>query len=476
MEFGPRALGNRSILTDPRRDDMKDILNARIKHREPFRPFAPSILAERTGEWYEQDYPSPFMILVYKTKADKRDKVPAVNHVDDTGRLQTVERHVNPRYYRLIEEFERQTGVPILLNTSFNENEPIVMTPGAGGRHLPEDAHGRARARQPRGAPHVNRRPRLLVLNQYYEPGVEATGRLLAQLCSDLARDFDVTVVTATLPNASAGREIRDGVEVIRVHSTAFARSAALAARAELRHVSRPVAAGWAERRERPDVVLSMTDPPVIANVALVVARSFRAPLVVVSQDVFPETAVRLGRLDNRAVVFALQALIRRYLRRADRVVAIGETMRARLVAKGARAERSWSSRTGSTRARSRRPPRDNPWAREHGLRPRVRRHALRQRRTRAGARRAHPRGDAPARRSKMSWWRSSAAAHATTSSSRSRARSRPETSAFSRTSPARCSRSRCPRQTFTSSGWRAGSRATSSRAGSTESSRWLGR
>jgi carbamoyltransferase len=129
MEFGPRALGNRSIVTDPRRHDMKDILNARIKHREPFRPFAPSILAERTGEWYEQDYTSPFMILVYKTKADKRDKIPAVNHVDDTGRLQTVERHVNPRYYRLIEEFEKLTGVPVLLNTSFNENEPIVMTP-----------------------------------------------------------------------------------------------------------------------------------------------------------------------------------------------------------------------------------------------------------------------------------------------------------------------------------------------------------
>ncbi|MFL6035541.1 MAG: carbamoyltransferase [Gaiellaceae bacterium] len=129
MEFGPRALGNRSIVTDPRRHDMKDILNARIKHREPFRPFAPSILAERTGEWYDQEYTSPFMTLVYKTKPDKRDKIPAVNHVDDTGRLQTVERHVNPRYYRLIEEFERHTGVPVLLNTSFNENEPIVMTP-----------------------------------------------------------------------------------------------------------------------------------------------------------------------------------------------------------------------------------------------------------------------------------------------------------------------------------------------------------
>ena len=129
MEFGPRALGNRSIVADPRRHDMKDVLNARIKQREPFRPFAPSILAERAGEWYEQDYPSPYMILVYKTRLEKRELIPAVNHVDDTGRLQTVERHVNPRYYRLIEEFDRITGVPIVLNTSFNENEPIVMTP-----------------------------------------------------------------------------------------------------------------------------------------------------------------------------------------------------------------------------------------------------------------------------------------------------------------------------------------------------------
>jgi carbamoyltransferase len=129
MEFGPRALGNRSIVVDPRRADMKDILNARIKHREPFRPFAPSILAEATRDWFEQDYPSPFMVLVYKTKADKRERIPAVNHVDDTGRLQTVEEHVSPRYHRLISEFARLTGVPVVLNTSFNENEPIVMTP-----------------------------------------------------------------------------------------------------------------------------------------------------------------------------------------------------------------------------------------------------------------------------------------------------------------------------------------------------------
>jgi len=129
MEFGPRALGHRSIVADPRSAAMKDVLNARIKHREPFRPFAPSILAERTGEWYEQDYPSPFMVLVYKTVPEKRDKLAAVNHVDDTGRLQSVDERIEPRYYRLIGEFEKLTGVPIVLNTSFNENEPIVMTP-----------------------------------------------------------------------------------------------------------------------------------------------------------------------------------------------------------------------------------------------------------------------------------------------------------------------------------------------------------
>ena len=129
MEFGPRALGNRSIVVDPRRHDMKDVLNARIKHRESFRPFAPSILSEATGEFFEQDYTSPFMVLVYKTRPEKRGEIPAVNHVDDTGRLQTVEQRVAPRYYSLIKAFGEQTGVPVVLNTSFNENEPIVMTP-----------------------------------------------------------------------------------------------------------------------------------------------------------------------------------------------------------------------------------------------------------------------------------------------------------------------------------------------------------
>jgi carbamoyltransferase len=128
-EWGPRALGNRSIVADPRRPEMKDTLNSRIKHREIFRPFAPSILAEKTGEWFAKSYPSPFMTLAYSVKPDKRDKIPAPTHVDGTGRLQTVTREANPRYHALITEFEKQTGVPVVLNTSFNDNEPIVCRP-----------------------------------------------------------------------------------------------------------------------------------------------------------------------------------------------------------------------------------------------------------------------------------------------------------------------------------------------------------
>lgn len=129
MEFGPRALGNRSILADPRRSEMKDILNQRIKYREPFRPFCPSILAERTADWFEVGYPSPFMVVAYRFRPQVRHLAPAVVHADGTGRLQTVERDVNPLYWRLIRRFEELTGVPVLLNTSFNENEPIVNTP-----------------------------------------------------------------------------------------------------------------------------------------------------------------------------------------------------------------------------------------------------------------------------------------------------------------------------------------------------------
>jgi carbamoyltransferase len=128
-EWGPRALGNRSIVADPRRPEMKDVLNRRIKHREIFRPFAPSILAERTGEWFEKSYPSPFMTLAYSVLPEKREKIPAPTHVDGTGRLQTVSREANPRYWQLIKAFEDLTGVPVVLNTSFNDNEPIVCRP-----------------------------------------------------------------------------------------------------------------------------------------------------------------------------------------------------------------------------------------------------------------------------------------------------------------------------------------------------------
>jgi carbamoyltransferase len=128
-EWGPRALGNRSIVADPRRPDMKEILNQRIKHREIFRPFAPSILAEATADWFEKSHLSPFMTLAYPVRKEKRPRIPAPTHVDGTGRLQTVTREANPRYWRLIKEFELLTGVPLVLNTSFNDNEPIVCHP-----------------------------------------------------------------------------------------------------------------------------------------------------------------------------------------------------------------------------------------------------------------------------------------------------------------------------------------------------------
>jgi carbamoyltransferase len=128
-EWGPRALGNRSIVADPRRADMKDRLNERVKRREPFRPFAPSVLEERAGEYFETWAPDPFMVTVQPIRPEKRGEIPAVAHVDGTGRLQTVSRRHNPRYWALISAFAARTGVPVVLNTSFNENEPIVNTP-----------------------------------------------------------------------------------------------------------------------------------------------------------------------------------------------------------------------------------------------------------------------------------------------------------------------------------------------------------
>jgi carbamoyltransferase len=129
MEFGARALGSRSLLADPRRTDMRDIINLKIKFREKFRPFAPSVLEEYVREWFEVDEPSPFMERVLPIRPEKRSQIPAVTHVDGSGRLQTVSRRTSPLYWEMIERFRQRTGVPMLLNTSLNENEPIVRTP-----------------------------------------------------------------------------------------------------------------------------------------------------------------------------------------------------------------------------------------------------------------------------------------------------------------------------------------------------------
>ena len=185
------------------------------------------------------------------------------------------------------------------------------------------------------------RKPRLLVLNQYYWPGVEATAQLLTELCEALAEDLDVKVVTGQLhgQEEQPHRSVRNGVEIVRVPSTSFERSK-LFARASNYATYLTSALFGGLRGRRPDVVLCMTDPPIVANVALLVARRFRVPLVVISQDVFPEIAVQLKRLENPLVMSLLRGLVGIYLRRADRIVAIGDTMRERLEEKGAPAGR----------------------------------------------------------------------------------------------------------------------------------------
>jgi colanic acid biosynthesis glycosyl transferase WcaI len=212
-------------------------------------------------------------------------------------------------------------------------------------------------------------RPRLLVFNQYYWPGVEATAHLLSELCAALAEEFDVTVVTGRLPQPGGepGRTTHEGVEIVRVRSTAYDRSALhLRGLNYATYLAQSLREGLAA--ERADVVLCMTDPPIIADVALIVARRFGVPLVVVSQDVVPEIAIELKRLENPVVIEVLRRAIGVYLERADRVVAIGETMRDRLERKGAPPERlrvipNWVDSQVLTPQ-----PRDNEWARRHEL------------------------------------------------------------------------------------------------------------
>jgi colanic acid biosynthesis glycosyl transferase WcaI len=209
---------------------------------------------------------------------------------------------------------------------------------------------------------------RLLVLNEYYWPGVEATAQLLSQLCEDLAEQFEITVITGALPNArKSGTTFHNGVHVIRVRSTAFERRRlALRGANYFTYAALALAAGV--RRRRPDAVVCMTDPPFLGTFAHAVARRFGAPLVVISQDVFPEIAVELGRVRNPVAVRPLGALISFHLKRAERVVAIGRTMRERLEAKGVDPARievipNWVD----VQAISPR-PKHNDWSKEHGL------------------------------------------------------------------------------------------------------------
>ena len=214
----------------------------------------------------------------------------------------------------------------------------------------------------------MSARPRILVLNQYYWPGVEATAQLLAQLCEALARDYDVTVVTGHLHGHELpDEEERNGVRIVRVRSTTYERS-------QLHHRAANYGSYLGEsvrtalRGERPDLVLCMTDPPVVGDIGLVVARRFDVPLLVISQDVFPEIAERVKRLEHPLVLGALRKLVGLYLRRADRVVAIGETMKLRLVHKGAREGRievipNWVDTTEIQPH-----PRRNAWSAARGL------------------------------------------------------------------------------------------------------------
>jgi putative colanic acid biosynthesis glycosyltransferase WcaI len=210
------------------------------------------------------------------------------------------------------------------------------------------------------------RRPRLLVFNQYYWPGVEATANLLTEFCEALAQRYDVTAIVGASPGLPA-RQVRNGVEIVRVRSTSFERSRL--SRRALNYVTYIVGVIWKGMvGRRPDLVVCMTDPPFIGAIARIVAARFRAPLLVIAQDVFPEIAVKLGRLRNPLVVRLLRLLVDSALRSADRVVAIGETMKLRLEQKGVAPERirvipNWCDAAAVVPT-----SRDNLWAREHRL------------------------------------------------------------------------------------------------------------
>ena len=217
--------------------------------------------------------------------------------------------------------------------------------------------------------PQPSRKPRLLVVNQYYWPGIEATAQLLTELCEALVDEYEIRVLTGVLRGhqQAVHPEVRNGVEIIRVPSTAFERTRlGLRALNYVSYIGSSLLAGLAG--PRPDLVLCMTDPPMVGDVGLAIAKRFGVPLLVISEDVFPEVATQLGRLNNRLLIGTLRQLIGLYLKRADRVVAIGDTMRNRLETKGAPASRirvipNWVDTQTIVPQ-----PKDNPWARLHRL------------------------------------------------------------------------------------------------------------
>jgi colanic acid biosynthesis glycosyl transferase WcaI len=215
----------------------------------------------------------------------------------------------------------------------------------------------------------ASRKPRLLVLNQYYWPGIEATAQLLTDLCEALAEDAAVTVITGVLHGHEdePSRLVRNGVEILRVPSTSFERTKLLARASNyVTYLSNALLRGL--RVPRPDIVVCMTDPPIVADIALLVAKRYRAPLVVISQDVFPEIAVQLKRLENPIAMRLLRSLVSLYLRRADRIVAIGDTMRQRLQEKGAPPDRVRVIPNWIDTSRLEPQERQNRWAAKRGV------------------------------------------------------------------------------------------------------------
>ena len=386
-EWGPRALGNRSIVADPRRPDMKDILNARIKHREMFRPFAPSILAESTGDYFEKSYPCPFMTQAYSVRPEKREVIPAPTHVDGTGRLQTVSQEANPRYWGLIREFANLTGVPVVLNTSFNDNEPIVCRPEEAiecflRTKMDVLVLGDMLVRKPERLPRVSRAGsrsvaigfhecesfvatsrrffsapdepvHILLLNEYFPPDTSATAKCAAQVAESLSVNHRVTVL-AGRPSYDPSerharyllrREVRGNLAVERVGSTAYPRfQMRRRVTNYLTYLSLAVPRALSISS---DIVLAMTDPPIEGIAGALVARLSGRPFVYNIRDMYPDMAVGGSIVPPGSFTARWESMHRWALRRAARVIVLGEDMRDRIVAKGVEPARVVISRDG---------------------------------------------------------------------------------------------------------------------------------